>query len=172
MKLNYFAAAALLGAASMGAQAGAVLVIDPKAIAEAEKQVASWNSQYKQMEKQIGSITGDRGMARLLSASIPVLPADWQKAMQGISPLAAQIKAAQAVLTPAQMAALPKSVRALVEQTATQSAVNQATAQVAYNDAAIRQGRLQKLIAALAGTTDLKAASDLGNAIAIERGYM
>lgn len=171
MKLIHFTAAALLGAAGMGAQS-AVIVFDPKAVIEAEKQVASWNSQYTQMAQQIASMTGDRGMARLLSASIPVLPADWQRAMQNISPLAAQIKASQSVLTPAQMATLPTSLRALVEQTATQSAVNQATAQVAYNDAAMRQARLQKLMATLATTTDLKAAGDLGNAIAIERGYM
>lgn len=171
MKLKQFTAAALIGAASMGVQA-AMLVIDPKAIAEAAKQVDAWRKQYEQMAQQIASMTGDRGMATLLSASKPMMPADWQQAMRDISPLAAQIKAAQAVLTPAQLAAMPASLRALVEQTATQSAVNQATAQVAYNDAAVRQARLQKLTASLATTNDPKAAYDLGNAIAIERGYL
>lgn len=162
---------ALIGATSIGAQA-VVLVIDPKAIAEAAKQVNAWKQQYEQMTRQLASMTGTRGMATLLTASKPVLPADWQKAMQDISPLASQIKAAQAVLSPTQLAAMPPQLRALVDQAATQSAVNQATAQAAYNDANVRQARLQTLTASLATTLDPKAAYDLGNAIAIERGYL
>lgn len=171
MKLKHFTAAALLGIASMGGQAQ-MAVIDVKSIAQAAKQVDAWKQQYQQMTQQIASMTGDRGMATLLSASKPVMPADWQQAMRDISPLAQQIKAAQTVLTPAQLTAMPAPLRALVEQTATQSAVNQATAQVAYNDASVRQARLQKLTASLATTNDPKAAYDLGNAIAIERGYL
>lgn len=171
MKLKNFMLAAVIGTASMGAHAQ-MAVIDVKGISEAVKQVNAWKQQYAQMTQQIASMTGDRGMANLLSASKTVLPADWQRAMQDISPLAAQIKTAQAVLSPAQLAAMPPQLRALVDQAATQSAVNQATAQVAYNDANVRQARLQRLTTSLATAIDPKAAYDLGNAIAIERGYL
>lgn len=173
MKLKHFMLAAVIGTASMGMGAHAQMaVIDVKGISEAVKQVNAWKQQYAQMTQQIASMTGDRGMANLLSASKTVLPADWQRAMQDISPLAAQIKAAQSVLSPAQLAAMPPQLRALVDQAATQSAVNQATAQVAYNDANVRQARLQRLTTSLATAIDPKAAYDLGNAIAIERGYL
>lgn len=173
MKLKHFMLAAVIGTASMGMGAHAQMaVIDVKGISEAVKQVNAWKQQYAQMTQQIASMTGDRGMANLLSASKTVLPADWQRAMQDISPLAAQIKAAQSVLSPAQLAAMPPQLRALVDQAATQSAVNQATAQVAYNDANVRQARLRRLTTSLATAIDPKAAYDLGNAIAIERGYL
>lgn len=164
--------AALLGAAALGAQAQVLTqgmpVIDIANVTQAIKQVAAWEQQAMQMRQQITALTGPRGMATLLPALAPVLPADWHKAMTDLSPLAQQLRAAQAVLTPSQLAALPAGMRDFVTQTAQLSAANQALAQSAYNDAAARQARLATMTGALASSQDPKAAYDLANAIAIE----
>lgn len=171
MKLKSFLVA-LFGATSIGVQAEAVAqgmpVIDVANVTQAIKQVAAWEQQAVQMRQQITALTGPRGMATLLPALAPVLPADWHQAMTDLSPLAQQLRAAQAVLTPSQLAALPAPMRDFVTQAGKLSAANQALAQSAYNDAAMRQARLTTMTGALASSQDPKAAYDLANAIAIE----
>lgn len=160
--------AALLCASAFGAQAQGMPVIDVSNIAQAIKQVAAWKQQYQQMTQQIAAMTGTRGMATLLPKVMPALPPDWGDAMTSLSPLAQELRKAQSVLTPAQLASLPPELRTLVSQTADLSAANQAMAQKAYNDAAARQARLATMTGALGGANDPKAAYDLTNAIAIE----
>jgi type IV secretion system protein VirB5 len=174
MKLRTLASAAVLACAS--AQAHAQLtVIDPAVLGQAVKQVKAWTDQYRQMAMQIDSInyqiksmTGDRGMSRLLPGATPALPADWAHSMSDLSSLAQQIRQAQAVLRPDQAAHLAPELQRFLAQAQDISAANQAMAQTAFNDAAARQARLQILTATLARTEDPKAAYDLANRIAIE----
>lgn len=163
---NLFAAV-LLGGAALSAQAQ-LIVSDPQVLVQAVKQVGAWQQQYAQMRAQIDAMTGNRGMAGLLPAPVRVLPPDWTQSMTQLSALAQQIRSAQAVLTPAQAASLSPPLQSFLSQSQDLSAANQAMAQAAYNDAAVREQRLRTLTGALATTNDPKAAYDLANAIAIE----
>jgi type IV secretion system protein VirB5 len=167
MKLRNFIAAAALGSSMLTAHAQLV-VTDPKALAEAVKQVRAWEQQYAQMRMQIDSMTGNRGMASLLPAAMRVLPPDWTQSMTQLSALAQEIRSAQAILTPGQAASLSPAMQSFLSQAQNISAASQAMAQAAYNDATVREQRLRTLTGALATTNDPKAAYDLANAIAIE----
>lgn len=174
MKFHPLVFAALLACASFPASA-VMPVIDNSNLAQAVKQVQAWSDQYKQMKMQIDalhfqieSMTGDRGMSKLLPALGTTLPPDWTKSMSNLSALATQIRQSQAVLTPAQAAYLSQDLQKFLSQSQDVSAANQAMAQSAFNDAATRQSRLQALTSALATTKDPKAAYDLANRIAIE----
>lgn len=174
MKIHIAIGAAILAGASVQVSAQ-MTVIDPAVLGEAVKQVSAWSDQYKQMNAQIESLqfqikamTGDRGMSRLLPASMQVLPADWVQSMSKLSALAQQIRQAQAVLLPGQVAHMSPDLQRFLAQAQDVSAAHQAMAQVAFNDAAVRQSRLNTLTATLAQTDDPKAAYDLANRIAIE----
>lgn len=177
MKIQIILAAMLAGA-SMQVSAQ-MAVIDPAVLGEAVKQVKAWSDQYKQMSTQIDSLnlqiksmTGDRGMSRLLPATAQVLPSDWAQSMSSLSTLAQQIRQSQAILRPDQVAKLSPDLQAFLAQAQNVSAANQAMAQVAFNDAAMRQSRLNTLVDTLAKTDDPKAAYDLANRIAIEHAQL
>lgn len=174
MKLRFIIGVAVLAGASVQARAQ-MTVIDPALLGQAIKQVKAWSDQYRQMATQIDSInfqiksmTGDRGMSRLLPAAVPALPVDWARSMSELSALAQQIRQAQAVLRPDQAAQLAPELQRFLGQAQDVSAANQAMAQTAFNDASQRQARLQILTDTLARTVDPKAAYDLANRIAIE----
>jgi type IV secretion system protein VirB5 len=174
MKLRTYIGAALLAVTSIQSSAQ-MAVIDPAVLAEAVKQVKAWNDQYKQMATQIESMnyqiksmTGDRGMSRLLPSAVAALPPDWAQSMSNLSAIAQQIRQAQAVLRPEQAARLSPDLHRFLAQAQNVSAANQAMSQSAFNDAAMRQSRLKVLTDTLAKTEDPKAAYDLANRIAIE----
>lgn len=174
MKLRFIIGVAVLAGASVQVNAQ-MTVIDPALLGQAIKQVKAWSDQYRQMATQIDSInfqiksmTGDRGMSRLLPAAVPALPVDWARSMSELSALAQQIRQAQAVLRPDQAAQLAPELQRFLGQAQDVSAANQAMAQTAFNDASQRQARLQILTDTLARTVDPKAAYDLANRIAIE----
>jgi type IV secretion system protein VirB5 len=174
MKLRFIIGAAVLAGASVQAHAQ-MTVIDPAVLGQAIKQVKAWTDQYRQMAAQIDSMnfqirsmTGDRGMSRLLPTAAPALPADWARSMSELSSLAQQIRQAQAVLRPDQVAHLAPELQRFLGQAQDVSAANQAMAQTAFNDASLRQERLQILTDTLARTVEPKAAYDLANRIAIE----
>ena len=174
MKLRHIIIAATLAGVSF--QAGAQwAVLDVANLAQASKQVKAWADQYQQMRSQIDgmnlqikAMTGDRGMSTLLPAAAPSMPANWAQSMTQLSTLAQQIRQAQAVLRPEQAAQLPPDLQRFLAQAQNLSAANQAMAQTTFNDAVVRQSRLQVLTGALANTKDPKAAYDLANRIAIE----
>lgn len=150
-------------------------VIDAANLGQATQQVKAWAEQYRQMRAQIDSMdaqhrsmTGNRGMATLLPGIAPALPSDWAQSMTQLSSLAQQIRQSQAILTPRQAVHMSGQLQQFLSQAQDVSAANQAMAQVAFNDAAARQSRLQTLTAALAATEDPKDAYDLANRIAIE----
>lgn len=174
MKLRHIIIAAALAGVSF--QAGAQwAVLDVANLAQASKQVKAWADQYQQMRSQIDgmnlqikAMTGDRGMSTLLPAVAPSMPANWAQSMTQLSTLAQQIRQAQAVLKPEQAAQLPPDLQRFLAQAQNLSAANQAMAQTTFNDAVVRQARLQVLTGTLANTKDPKAAYDLANRIAIE----
>lgn len=174
MKLQSLCGAVILAGASFHASAQ-MTVIDPAVLGEAVKQVKSWTDQYQQMRTQIDAMnfqikamTGDRGMAHLLPASASALPANWAQSMSNLSALAQQIRQSQAVLQPDQASRLSPELQRFLAQAQNVSAANQAMTQAAFNDAALRQSRLNLLTATLAQTDEPKAAYDLANRIAIE----
>jgi len=174
MKLRHFVIAAVLASASFQANAQWA-VLDVANLAQATKQVKAWAEQYQQMRSQIDALnyqikstTGDRGMSTLLPSSVPAMPADWATSMTQLSALAQQIRRSQAVMNPEQAARLTADLQKFLSQAQNLSAANQAMAQTAFNDAVVRRSRLDVLVAALARTTDPKAAFDLANRIAIE----
>jgi type IV secretion system protein VirB5 len=150
-------------------------VLDVANLLQAAKQVKAWTDQYQQMRGQldamnyqIKSTTGDRGMSTLLPRVAPSMPADWAQSMTHLSSLAQQIRRSQAVLRPEQAAQMSQDLQRYLAQAQNVSASNQAMAQTAFNDAAMRQARLQVLVDTLATTKDPKAAYDLANRIGIE----
>lgn len=174
MKIRNITIAAILASASFHTNAQWA-VIDVANVFQATKQVQAWASQYQQMRNQIDALnyqikstTGDRGMSTLLPWVAPAMPPDWAQSMTQLSSLAQQIRQTQAVLRPDQAAQLPPDLQRFLAQAQNLSASNQAMAQTAFNEAAMRQSRLQVLTGALANTKDPKAAYDLANRIAIE----
>jgi type IV secretion system protein VirB5 len=174
MKIRSIGLAITLAAASFQANAQWA-VVDAANLAQATKQVKAWADQYQQMRYQIDamnyqikSTTGDRGMSTLLPGMAPSMPPDWAQSMSQLSSLAQQIRQSQAVLNPNQAAQLSPELQRYLAQAQNLSAANQAMAQSAFNEAALRQSRLQALNSALANTQDPKAAFDLANRIAIE----
>lgn len=174
MKVRTLIIAAALASASFQASAQWA-VIDAANLGQAIKQVQAWAQQYNQMRAQIENMnnqlkamTGDRGMATLLPTLAPAMPSDWVQSMTNLSALAQQIRRSQAVLTPQQASYMSQQLQQFLSQAQNLSAANQAMAQTAFNDAAMRQSRLQTLTATLATTQDPKAAYDLANRIAIE----
>jgi type IV secretion system protein VirB5 len=174
MRIRIVIGAAILAGASIRASAQ-MTVIDPAVLGETVKQVKSWGDQYKQMSAQIDamnfqikSMTGDRGMSRVLPTAAQAMPPNWAQSMSRLSTLAQQIRQSQAVLRPGQAAYLSPDLQRFLAQAQDVSAANQAMAQVAFNDATMRQARLNVLIGMLARTDDPKAAYDLANRIAIE----
>lgn len=175
MKIRALIAGVSLAITSLHAQASGAPVFDVSNFGQALKQVRAWTHQYNQMRVQIENMnyqlkamTGDRGMATLLPALAPAMPADWAQSMTNLSALAQRIRSSQAVLTPQQASYMSQQLQQFLSQAQNLSAANQAMAQAAFNDAAMRQSRLQTLTATLATTMDPKAAYDLANRIAIE----
>jgi type IV secretion system protein VirB5 len=174
MNIRQFLVAATFAGVSYQASAQWA-VLDVANLAQASKQVKAWSDQYQQMRNQIDvmnyqirSMTGDRGMSTLLPRIGPSMPTDWAQSMTNLSTLAQQIRQSQAVLKPEQAAQLSQDLQRYLAQAQNVSASNQAMAQTAFNDAALRQSRLQILTDTLATTKDPKAAYDLANRIAIE----
>lgn len=174
MKVRTLIIAAALASASFQASAQWA-VLDVANLAQATKQVQAWAQQYNQMRAQIDNMnsqfkamTGDRGMATLLPTLAPAMPSDWAQSMTNLSALAQQIRSSQAVLTPQQASYMSQQLQQFLSQAQNLSAANQAMAQTAFNDAAMRQSRLQTLTATLSTTKDPKAAYDLANRISIE----
>ncbi|MGZ9709397.1 type IV secretion system protein [Glaciimonas sp. GNP009] len=147
-------------------------VLDVANLGQAMQQVAAWQQQYSQMQNQISSMTGDRGMANLLPGNRTYLPSDWNSAMNtlnqgagtsygGLAQAAQQIKNAQSVLSQQQTSTMTPQMQQYVEKIRNLSASQQAMGQAAYTTAAQRVNTLQTLTNSLNGQTDPKAVMDL-----------
>jgi type IV secretion system protein VirB5 len=152
-------------------------------VQELEQQVATARGQLAQAQSQYAAITGGRGMQLLLSGTVRnYLPANWSQlsqAMSGSSPgfpaLAAEITAligANAILTPAQIAALTPTQQAQLSSARQSPATLQALARTALANSSDRFTALQQLISTIGAAADEKASLDLTARITAEQAML
>jgi type IV secretion system protein VirB5 len=178
---------ALLGMAAVPARAQWA-VVDQSAIVQLVQQVATMKQQLQtaqnqltQAQQALKTMTGDRGMAALVSGTprnyLPSSAAQLAALLQGggYSGLAADIRAAigaNAVLTPPQLAALPATDQQHILAVRQSNALQQALAQAALANASGRFASLQTLIAAIPTAADQKAILDLQARMSAELGML
>ena len=148
-----------------------------------EQQVATARSQLSQAQSEYAAITGSRGMHLLLTGvNRNYLPANWGELSQVMSGASARFPAlsadvsarvaANAVLTPAQVASLSPTQQAQLAAARQSPAMLQAMARTALANSSDRFASLQQLISAIGGATDPKASLDLTARITAEQGML
>jgi type IV secretion system protein VirB5 len=152
-------------------------------VQDLEQALTVARDQLEQAQTQLRSMSGDRGMERLLAGTNRnYLPADWDEltaAMNATSPayagLSAAVKsalAADAVLTPQQLGSLsPLMQQQLVGERAT-AALLQALSRQALANASGRFADLQQLITAIGTAADQKSILDLDARIGAEQAML
>jgi type IV secretion system protein VirB5 len=164
-------------------------VVDVGAIAQLIQEVGTLRQQLLTAQAQLtqartvlASMTGGRGMQLLLAGTVrnylPTSSAQLLSALQGAGAfpaLASDVRTAvnaNAVLSPAQLAALaPADQQAIVAARQT-VALRQALAQQALANSSARFAAIQSLIAAIATAGDQKAILDLQARIEAELGML
>lgn len=176
-------AMALTVGAMTPAHAAGVPVIDVASIAEAIRQYEQMVAQLEQLEGQLNqakqqyeSMTGTRGMERLMSGeNRNAIPTSWQETLQqmtgdgsAISGLSQSIKQQAGLVDASTIDQLNEASRGLVNGANNAAIGHQASAGTAYDNAAERFGRLQELMDAIPTAQDPKAIADLQARIAVE----
>jgi type IV secretion system protein VirB5 len=182
--------AAVLTVAMPYAAQAAWPVIDIGAIAQLllqiqtlEKQLSTAKDHLTEARKQFESMTGGRGMERLLSGTARnYLPADWQQlsavlnqASTTYHALSANVQSvinANAVLTAGQLSALAPAERDALESGRRSAAMLQVMAREALANTSNRFASIQQLIDAIPRATDQKAILDLQARIQAEQGML
>lgn len=147
------------------------------------QQLAVEQNQLAAARAQYQAFTGSRGMQGLLSGVVAnYLPTDVTALESLVSgsggsygPLAASVQsalAADAVLTPAALAALSPGERAVIEAERDSVALAQGISQQALTNASSRFGDVQQLIGAIRSAQDPKAIFDLQARISSEQGML
>jgi type IV secretion system protein VirB5 len=133
-----------------------------------EQEVETARQTLDQARSEYQSMTGDRGMQRLLSGvDRNYLPATWgdiqslQGSASGLASAVRQKTAAATVLTEEQLGALAPEARQSLEADRQSVAVLQTLSQQALATASSRFASLQSLIDAVGSAGDQKAALDL-----------
>jgi type IV secretion system protein VirB5 len=162
-------------------------VVDVGAIAQLAQQYETLRQQLttaenalSQAQAQYQSITGGRGMQNLLSGTNRnYLPSNWSQIVAainrsgtGFGALSAGIQtslAANAILTPQQMAALSTAQRNQVQGARNSAATLQAVSQQALTTTSSRFASLQQLINTIGSASDEKAILDLQARIQAEQ---
>jgi type IV secretion system protein VirB5 len=145
-----------------------------------QQELMTAENQLSQARSAYAAITGTRGMQNLLSGTNRnYLPTNWSQVSQVMSgssgaypALAANVTSIQtsnAVLTPAQLAALSPTEQAQLAQARQNPALLQATSRTALANSSNRFASLQQLIGAIGGATDEKASLDLTARITAEQ---
>jgi type IV secretion system protein VirB5 len=143
-------------------------------------QLDTARSNLAQAQQQYQSMTGGRGMDRLLSGTVRnYLPPDWQGLMGAVNRLSGsygvlstQLNSAlstNAILTPNQLARLSTQERDQLQSSRNSAALMQVTSQQALQASSQRFASLQQLINAIPSATDEKGALDLQARIAAEQ---
>lgn len=144
------------------------------------QELSTTQQELSQAKSEYAAMTGNRGMDQLLSGTNRnYLPADWaevQGVLQGAggaygslaSTVQSQI-AANAVLTPQQIATLSSTEQAQLQADRSSTALLQALTQQALSTTSARFASLQQLIAAIPRATDQKASLDLQARISAEQ---
>lgn len=134
-------------------------------------------------QAQLQSMTGDRGMERLLAGvDRNYLPADWGQltgALEHTSPTYAALSAAisqalaqDAVLTPQQLDTLSPDVQRQLTDARNTAALLQALSHAALANASSRFADLQQLITAIGAAGDQKSILDLNARIGAEQAML
>lgn len=137
-----------------------------------QQQLDTTRSQLHQMEAAYRSMTGGRGMERLL-ADVPrnYLPGQWRELAEVLSQTSGSYGAiaremqrvvdSNSVLTPAQLDSLSATDRQLLESSRRSKALHQVMTREALDRAGSRFGSIQQLISAIGRANDPKAVLDL-----------
>ena len=167
---------AIVGVAGLAPAAHAQFaVIDVGAIAQLVQQVKTMSDQLEtarneltQAQTAYQSMTGQRGMERLLANTVRnYLPEDWAAlaaAMQRAGTLGHEVDALMlqnAVLSAESVSALSPEERAQLETARRSAALMQATSRQALATTSQRFANLQQLIDAIGSANDQKAVLDL-----------
>ena len=165
-------------------------VIDVSAIDQLVQEVATLRQQLQtaeqslvQQESEVRAMTGSRGMQNLLSGTNRnYLPPDWSTlsslvtqtsgAYQALAQGVQSLIAANAVLTPAQVAQLSPAEQADLNAARQSAAIMEATSRAALSNTSARFAALQALIQAIPSATDQKGALDLQARIAAEQAML
>ena len=147
-----------------------------------EQQLATARSELTQAQTEYQSITGARGMGRLLAGTVRnYLPPDWatlQGALQGSArypQLAADLQSAvktATVLSAQQLAALSPTASAQLQTYRQTVALLQSLSHESLANSSSRFAALQQLIDTIAQTSDQKAILELQTRIAAEEGML
>jgi type IV secretion system protein VirB5 len=172
------AAFAILGVAPAAHAQWAV--IDVGAIAQLVREVGQMEQalqvaqgQLNQAQQTYQSMTGGRGMENLLAGTVRnYLPANSAQLTSGLAgPIQATVTA-NAILTPAQWAALSLAEQQQLSAARGNAALLSVATQQAYNTASSRFASVQLLINAIATATDPKGIMDLQARIQAEHGML
>jgi type IV secretion system protein VirB5 len=146
------------------------------------QQLATAKDQLLQARQALQTMTGDRGMALLLSGTVRnYLPSDWTQVTGtlhgsgGYSMLSSDVQSlmtANAVLSSQRLATLPPAGQQLILGTRQWSAMQQALSHEALFNASTRFTSLQNLIAAISTAFDQKGILDLQARINGELGML
>jgi type IV secretion system protein VirB5 len=166
-------------------------VVDVGAIAQLiqqlqimERQLTTSRGQLLSSQQVLQAMSGDRGMENLLSGTQRnYLPTNWAQLMvvllgqptgtyAGLSGSVQSNVAANAVLSPQQLAALSSSDQRQIQAARQWSAMQQAVSQAALANASGRFAALQTLISAISTAKDQKASLDLQARISAELGML
>jgi type IV secretion system protein VirB5 len=150
-----------------------------------EQQLTTAREHLAQAQNEFKSMTGNRGMERLLGAAVRnYLPADWaelESVASGTSDhsayrtLAGDLQGAMAgmaALTPARLATLAPATQRQITATRTAVAMHQVLMRQALANTSARFASLQQLIDALHGAADQKAVLDLQARIGAEQSML
>ena len=142
-------------------------------LAKMEQQIQTAESQLAQAQAQYQSMTGARGMQNLLSGvNRNYLVSDYNQLSSALAPGIQGHIAMNAVLTPAQVAALSPSEQQQLTNARTNSALLQTASQQAYSNASARFASIQQLINAIPTANDQKAILELQARISAEHGML
>ena len=155
-------------------------VIDVGAITQLIQQVQQMaqalqvaQGQLNQAQQTYQSMTGGRGMENLLEGTVRnYLPANSAQLFSGLAgPIQATVNA-NAILTPAQWAALSPAEQQQLSAARGNAALLSVATQQAYNTASSRFASVQLLINAISTATDPKGIMDLQARIQAEHGML
>ena len=165
-------------------------VIDAPAIVQLVKEVETMETivqtarqQLTQARQTLETMSGDRGMERLLNGTPRnYLPSDWSElsaAMDGsavgypgLSSAVRSAISANAVLTPQQLSTLSPADQQRIVARRQSSGLQQALAQQALANTSARFASIQSLVSAIATAVDQKAILDLQARITAELGML
>ena len=155
------------------AQAIQQLLVLEQQLSTAEQQLSNAEQQLTQAQQQFQSMTGARGMQNLLAGiNRNYLPTSWaQIPVLMAGPIQNQVNT-NAVLTPAQIAALSPAEQQQLNAARGNAALLQVTAQEAYSTASGRFAQVQQLINAIPSATDQKGILELAARIQAEDGML